>query len=140
MEKSELPIPFMGRMILEIISEDAVKYINKKRGLSEDNFLAKAGFEVVSGEIDEATGELKAKLNSSMKVPYQKGRIVSMASDAFGEAFTKRYGTDFTKPTLGDTVLFVRNQSYVVDVEEKYHIIDDQHIIAFYKGKENEHS
>lgn len=135
MNKEDLPLPGPGKMILEIIKEDAVEWINKQRGIDKCDFLSQAGFTVENGEMDRETGELKIKSNSGLTVPYQKGVILNKSPDAFGECWRRRYGSEYTAPEVGDTVLFVRNQSYIIDIEENFHIIDDQHVIAHHKGR-----
>ncbi len=57
-----------------------------------------------------------------------------MACDAFGEAFKKRFGNDFAKLSIGDTVWFVSHEEYSLDAEGKYAIISDQDIRAFERG------
>lgn len=106
---------FLGRIEVEIIKEDVLTYKRELYGLSKDSSL-------VLPDMD--TGH----------VPYRLGKILKMAPDAFGERFKRCYGSDFIRPELGDTLMFVPNQSYRLDHAGNYHIIGDEHIIAFYKG------
>lgn len=113
----DLPEPFLGRLVLEVIQEDSEAYLRKTLGM-ENSVLA-----------------IPDMLTEGKNVPYTKGVIVKMAPDSFGERFKKNYGSDGVLPTVGDTVLFVRNQGYNVDPKGQYQIIADEQIIGFYKKK-----
>lgn len=113
--------PFLGRMLIEVVRDSAEDHVKKQMastGVSEE-FLQK--FEIAG---------VKNK-----KTPISKGKIVKMASDAFGQAFTDRYGTDFTKPEIGSIVFFIPNESYRIDANDQYHLVGDCDIVAYQKGE-----
>lgn len=113
----KLPIPCNGRMILEVIKEDALEHKKKTLGM-ENSILV-----------------LPESLVENSYVPCKKGIILTMAPDAFGKRYVKNYGDDGTHPEVGDVVMFIPNQSFKIDPEGRYHIIGDEHVIAYYKGE-----
>lgn len=134
-----LPEPFLGRLVIEILQESVEDYKKALYGFdtkTEDKESSefRSKFEIVSAitEVDE-NGNVR-HVASKDKVPFKKGKILKMAPDAFGERFKKNYGTDGSLPAIGDTIMFVPNQTYKIDPAGKYHIIGDENIIAFYKG------
>ena len=110
-----LPTPHCGNMVIEIIKEDSTEYKKKMYGM-ENSVLA------LPDMVDAY-------------VPVKKGKILSMATDCYGERYVSRYGKDGIHPEVGDTVMFIPNQSYRIDAENKYHIIADEHVIAYYKAE-----
>jgi hypothetical protein len=128
--------PFLGRMVIEVIKEDSDEYLKKKlqseTGVSNE-FLNK--LEIVRGDIviDDKTGREVFKKTTG-KVPYSKGKIVKKSPDAFGKCFQDRYGDEMQFPDIGDIVFFIPNQTYRIDVDDKYHLISDCDIVAFKKG------
>lgn len=115
---TNLPRPFLGRILTEGLDDDVEQHIKQKAGLDKDSLI-------------QLPGDYKAKHS----IPVQKGRIIDLAPDAFGEAFQNKYGFDTGKrPGLGDIVMFIPGQSYKVDIEGKHHIVSDEDVIAiFYK-------
>jgi len=137
----QLPEPFMGRIIIKILKDSFDSFKKKQAKLYDDSFLSQSGFEIADGAVDYVTGEFKIKDKQSLDelVPYQKGEIIKLSEDAFGENFKRYYGSDRTmRPELGDTVLFIRNQQYNLDPAGEYGILNDEHVIAFYKGDKND--
>jgi hypothetical protein len=115
--------PFLGRLLVEVLRDDAEDHVKaryKAETKVSDEFLNKFAL----------PDSIKNK-----KTPISKGKILKMAPDAFGHAFSDRYGQDGDKPVIGDTVFFIPNESYKIDVEDKYHLIGDCDIVAFKKGK-----
>lgn len=112
----ELPEPFLGRMIVEITTGDAEKYIRQQAGLQGRGLI----------DLSAATKDKRP--------PTTKGIIIKMAPDAFGEAFHSRYGNDCTNvPVLGDEVAFVNNDSYPVNLKGTHHLVADQDIVGIYR-------
>lgn len=115
-----LPKPFLGRILTEAVEDDVAEYMREKAGISKNSVIA-----------------LPENYMQKHSVPVKKGRIIDMAPDAFGEAFQNKYGFDVGQiPTLGDVVMFIPGQSYRVDLDEKYHMIADEDIIAFFPNKD----
>lgn len=125
----KLPKPFLGRLILEALPDDTQAYLKTRMGLSEDSILK--DLIIADGDRDERTGEFRTTIKAG-QVPLQKGKILDMAPDAFGKMFQDKYGTDARQGIkIGDVVMFVPNQTYKLDAESKYHLIADDHIVAF---------
>lgn len=119
MRLEDLPEPFLGRLVIETIIEDVTAYKRELYGMAPDSKI----------QLVETENE---------HVPYKKGKVVKLATDSFGERYQKYYGTDRPKdsfPQVGDIVLFVPNQNFKLDPAGKYSLINDEHIVAFYKGK-----
>lgn len=115
-QEEEIPEPFLGRMIVRITTADAEKYIREQAGLSGKGLI-----------------DLSA-VTKGKKPPTTRGVIISMAPDAFGEAFKSRYGSDCTNiPSLGDEIAFVNNDSYPVNLAGTHHLIADQDIVGIYR-------
>lgn len=136
-----LPEPFLGRMILEIIKESPDEYKKALYGLdapTDDEVVSefRSKFEIVEADVvvdEDGNTQTISKQNKSI-VPFKKGVILVMAPDAFGERYKKNYGTDGgPPPEVGDTVLFVPNQTYKIDAAGQYHIIGDENIVALYR-------
>lgn len=136
----QLPEPFLGRMLLEVIQEDSDEFLKKKD--SVETGVSKAfldTLQIVHGDMvtDEITGERKFK-KASGKVPNTMGKIIKLAPDAFGEAFKTRYGDVGYVPEMGDTVMFIANDGYRVGVEGKYYIISDEGVVGYIKAEVNQ--
>lgn len=116
---NDLPKPFLGRILMEAVDDDITAYMKEKAGISKDSLLA-----------------LPENYIASHSVPVKKGKIVDMASDAFGERFIKHYGSDVANiPKLGDIVMFIPGQSFRVDLDGKYHMIADEDVISVFPQK-----
>jgi hypothetical protein len=118
----DLPEPFLGRLVIQVIKEDASEKVKQKIASEtkvSSEFLAKFEMTDIKG-----------------KVPISKGKIVKKAPDAFGSAFTDRYGDVGYTPTYGDIILFIPNESYKIDAEDTHHIIADTDIIGYIKSNE----
>lgn len=103
--------PFLGKIIVEIVTEDIEDYLKEIHGIGKSSLIV---------------------LPDTVKIgrmPLQKGKIVKKAQDAFGEAFRQRYGNDFKEPKDGDVVWWIPNQSYKIDIYDKFHAITDQDIV-----------
>ncbi len=111
----ELPKPFLGRILTEAVDDNVEEYIREKAGISKNSLIA-----------------LPEDYKQKHSVPIKKGRIIDMAVDAFGEAFQRRYGDVGELPKIGDVVMFIPGQSYKVDLDEKYHMLADEDILAFF--------
>lgn len=107
---SHLPEPFNGRLIVKMIVEDVMEYKRKLYGM-KDSLIA----------LPDTTEE-------RLRVPFNKGTVISMAHDAFGEAYIRRFGKCENPPKVGDVVWFVPNQSMKIDLEDHYHGINDDDI------------
>ncbi len=115
-----LPKPFLGRILTEAVDDDVEQHIKEKAGLGRDSLI-----------------QLPTEYKKTHSVPIQKGRIIDLAADAFGEAFVNKYGVDTgAVPGLGDVVMFIPGQSYKVDLEAKYHIVSDEDVIAWFPKEE----
>lgn len=128
--------PFLGRMIIKIVKENADEVMKKKyaeTGVSSE-FLN--SLEIVRGSdvVDDITGQRKFK-KAGTWVPYTKGKIIKKAPDTFGTIFKDRYGEDCKTPDLGDIVYFITNETYRLDPNDEYHLINDCDIVAFEKGE-----
>lgn len=120
MNDVKLPKPFLGRILTEAVDDDIEQYIREKAGVSKDSLIA-----------------LPENYKQKHSVPIKKGKIIDMAVDAFGEAFQNKYGQDVgALPKIGDVVMFIPGQSYRVDIDEKYHMISDEDVIAFFPKDE----
>lgn len=141
MTPMNLPKPFCGHMVVEAVREDTAEYMKKKIGLKEDMHLAKSGFTIATGsvQVDEETGAQKWVHDSNVKVPLKKATILEMSPDCYGEVYKRKYGEDVGRtPIVGDIVMFIPMQTYKLDPEGKYHLIADEDVFAYYKGKEND--
>lgn len=132
----KLPEPFIGRMVIETIKEDADEYLKEKMG-SELNvsseFLKKLELQTMDVQVDEHGR--KTYIPVKKRVPISKGRIVKMAPDCFGECFVNKYGDVGYTPKLGDIVLFIANESYRIDSADQYHLVCDCDIQGFIKAE-----
>lgn len=72
----------------------------------------------------------------NLTVPIQKGLILRKSTDAFGEQFKRRYGSDCETADVGDVVYFIKNQSYKCHVENVYHMIGDQEVMGVIREKQ----
>lgn len=115
--------PFLGRLVVEVLRDD-----------TEDHLKAKMKAETNVSE-DFLKSIILPDSMKSKKTPISKGRVVKKSPDAFGKAFSDRYGDDMDFPKNGDIVFFIPNESYKLDQEDKYHLIGDCDIVAFTKGK-----
>lgn len=118
----QLPKPFLGRILTEAVEDDISEYMKEKAGISKNSLIA-----------------LPENYIQKHSVPVKKGKIVDMAVDAFGDAFRSRYGHDVGEiPGIGDVVMFIPGQSYKVDIDERYHMLADEDVIAFFPQTKEE--
>lgn len=132
--------PFCGRVIIKVITETVSEHLGKQRGLDKTDHLKNAGFQIVSAESveDEYTGKKILKMNDNLRVPYQKGVLIKLSPDAFGEVFKKNRGNDIGPvPELGDTVWFFRNMTYPIDAAMEYHLLNDTDIVGFERKQQS---
>ncbi len=129
-----LPKPFLGRLLLETIEDDAEEFLRNKLEKDTGVNLKESLIQVVFGEddYDPLTGQKKFKVydNHKKKMPHKKGKIIDLAQDAFGECYMRKYGSDAPKAGLGDIVYFIPGQAFKVDWDEKYCMIADEDVIA----------
>ncbi len=124
-------------MLVEIIQEDTRDRLDRK--LSADTGVSQEflkTIEIVRGEdvVDQMTGQKKFEALKA-KVPSNKGKIVKMGKGCFGEDFQRKYGTEHEYPAVGDIIMFVPNKSFQVDPENKFHIVDDNCVVGWYKDE-----
>lgn len=134
-DESMLPEPFLGRMVIETIKEDSEDYLKKqmKKDMQvSSEFLNKLELVTMQEEIDPETGRKKF-VHAKRRVPISKGKIIKMAPDCFGEAFVNKYGDGFYTPKIGDVILFIPNESFKIDAEDKYHLVCDCDVIGYHK-------
>lgn len=134
------PHPFIGRLKIEVIRDDIDEYFKKKakteiKGVSQE-FLDKLELPRVEDTYDMETGAKITKFVTNIRMPVAKGIIVEKASDAYGKLFQDTYGTMEYVPQVGDIVWFIANQSYRIDVEDKYHFIADDNVVGYLKSSE----
>ena len=110
-----LPKPFLGRILTEALDDDVEAHLKEKAGIGKNSLI-----------------QLPEDYKKKHSIPVQKGRIIDLAPDAFGEAFQNKYGNIGPTPGLGDIVMFLPGQSFKVDIEAKYHIVGDEDIIAWF--------
>lgn len=134
-----IPKPFLGRLLITPIKEN-LKDIKEKQAddLLEKTLGVKPGerkIQLISGEkgYNEETGKWdKFEVKNEMFLPYQKARVLSMAEDAFGEAFRRKYGQEIKDiPKVGDVVYYIPGQAYKIDAAGKYFYINDEDIMGF---------
>jgi hypothetical protein len=119
----KLPKPFLGRALIEAINEDVMGYMEEKMGVSKE--LKAMGFQLPE-TVKKGT------------VPLKKGIILETAPDWYGEKFQTSNGTDVGEtPDVGDIVWFVPNETFAIDVDRKYHLLNDCDVVAYERGKEN---
>lgn len=127
-------IPFLGRIIVEAVEDDTQEYLKKTAGIAKDSPLANMVF--AEGITDHHTGQFRA-LSKRGLVPLTKGKIVFKSATSFGEYFEKHYGKDNAeegrKLKIGDIVSFIENQTYKLDPEGKYFLLNDEHIVGYTK-------
>ena len=112
---NRLPKPFLGRLLVEVIEVDVEAHMKAKAGISSDSLIA-----------------LPESFKDKHRVPIKKGKIVDMAPDAFGELFIERRGSDVGFcPDMNDIVWFIPNETYPVDVDGKFHLVNDSDIVAY---------
>lgn len=130
--------PFLGRMKVEVIKEDTDKYFKKKdaiaTGVSEE-FLNT--LEIVRGDVyhDPNTGKKEFR-KIDRHVPINRGIIVEKSPDCFGKGFQEQFGELEEYPDVGDLVMFIPNSSYTLDLENRYHLVDDNKVIGYIKAEE----
>lgn len=111
--------PFLGRLIVRSIKESVEDFLKEEWGVSKDS------------KIQIVTEEYKSKY----RVPVTAGQIVSVSKNAFGEAFSRRYGKDIAEEgkTLkpGDLVYFIYNQAFNVDPKSEYLELNDEQILGY---------
>lgn len=132
----DLPEPFLGRMLIKTIKEDADKYIKDKLAIEKkvsSEFLNKFALPTME-EVTDDQGR-KAFREVKRNVPISKGVIVKMSPDCFGECFTNKYGIVGYTPVLGDTVMFIPNESQRVESSDSYHFICDCDIQGYFKAE-----
>lgn len=126
-------IPVLGGLLLEAVEADVSTHIAEKRGLKRDSDLAKLGFTI---EYAEATSREEAAVTGRQwkarhgNVPVQKGKIIRMSMDAYGEAFKSKYGRDTEVAHINDVVMFIPGQAFKVDIDGKFLIIKDEDVMA----------
>lgn len=119
-----MPKPFLGRMLIEALEEDTSEYLGQKAGINEAETLKSLGFKIA----DVGKG----------KVPLKRGKILEMAPDCFGEKFQNNNGSDVGEiPSVNDIVWFVPNETFAIDPERKYHLLNDCDVVGFERGTEN---
>lgn len=121
--------PFLGRLLIRTINEDKEfeawykEHVFKKSGVSADSKIV-----IPVGETD-FNGEFKLK---AKRYDVRKGYIIDMASDAFGEAFQRKYGKDIKViPKLGDIVYYIPGQAYKVGFDLDVICIADEDIMGY---------
>lgn len=109
--------PFLGRLKVEAMLQDTEEFLRKKMGM-ENSVLA-----------------LPESVTKKGTVPLTKAKVIEMAPDAFGEKFQNNNGHDIgDTPDVGDIVYFVPNETYAIDPERKYHLVNDCDIVGFEKA------
>lgn len=139
MKVENLPKPFLGRLVVEAIKESVEDHLAKLAKLEDYKELSKMGFQIVAAEttVDEYTGEKKLQMKKGIRTPIKRGRILKVSPDAFGDRFLEKCGMDVGDvPTIGDVVWFIPNDTYQIDQEGKYHIINDCDVVAVDEKKE----
>lgn len=130
-------VPIQGGLLLEALVEDLNAHIAEKRGLKKDSELAKMGFEVayaetVSREEEAVTGrKWKSRVGN---VPVQKGKVLKLSKDAYGEVYHNRYGMDAVHAEVGDIVMFIPGQAFRVDLDGKFLVIKDEDVMLIERG------
>lgn len=115
-----LPKPFLGRALIEAMNENTEEYLRKKLGM-ENSPIA-----------------LPDTVSKKGVVPLHKGKILETAPDWYGEIFQNKCGTDTGYvPIIGDVVWFVPNETFAIDPERKYHLLNDCDVVAYERGTEN---
>lgn len=110
-----LPKPFLGRALIEVINENTEQYLKKKMGM-ENSIIA------------------LPEMTTSKEVPIKKGVVLETAPDWYGEAFELKNGSDVGyKPQKGDIVWFVPNETFACDPERKYHLLNDCDVVGYEK-------
>lgn len=119
--KQNLPKPFLGRALIEALHEDVEAYMKEKAGVSKDSII-----------------QLPDSYKSKHSVPLKKGKIIETAPDFGGESFRNKCGDDVGYvPKVGDIVWFVPNETFAVDIDRKYHLLNDCDIVGYERGTEN---
>lgn len=150
----KMPRAFLGRMLVEAIVEDTTEFLRRKHlkklgkeaeGSSlildapeilaakfEQELTGRKFFNPTTGEMEyETTTKIstdKAKLDSG--VPLKKAKIIWMAPDCYGEAFQSKNGDVGELPTVGDVVWFVPNETFAIDPERRYHLLNDCDVVG----------
>jgi hypothetical protein len=68
-----------------------------------------------------------------------RGRIIEVAPDwgsLLKQKFSEYETGDWYMPGVGDIVWFVPNETFALDPEKKYHLINDTDIVAYERGNE----
>lgn len=135
LDYNDLPEPFLGRMIVEVITESTAEFKRRQLGIKKDSLIAVPdevfGMQTIYDDYGNAH---QVKEEQRATVPHKHGKILKIAPDAFGEAFMNRYKCP-TKLNVGDIVWFVPMQTYKLDEKGKFHIIGDEDIIAYKRGQ-----
>lgn len=119
MTMKTLPKPFLGRATIEVIEDDVEGYMKEKAGISRDSLIA-----------------MPESFKSKHRVPLRRGKIIEVSPDFCGENFLQKMGGDVGyTPGLGDVVWFVPNETYALDMEKKYHLINDCDIVSYEKAE-----
>lgn len=94
------------------------------------------GHLVIKIDQEQVKEDLGLDKNSPLYIPQERafagassrGKVVKMASDAFGKKYKERYGDEIRSPKIGDFVHFVPYQSAKMDQEGEYYLVTDDSI------------
>lgn len=137
--KVKLPRPFLGRLLITPVKEN-LNDVKKKQ--MDELVEQKLGIKAEERKIILAQGETdynpetgrfdKFKLKEEIFLPYQRGKILAMASDAYGETYERKYGKDGAPyPVVGDVIYYIPGQAYKIDADGKYYYIADEDVMGF---------
>lgn len=138
MNSESLPRPFLGKILVEaiIVKADAhlreqIRQERLQRGEKiDDEMFNKIIIANAVTEIDEY-GRKSNVIKNDVRAPIQKGRIITMAPDAFGQRFVEACGSDVGEtPKVGDIIYFIPNDTYRIDPAGRYHLVNDNQVCA----------
>lgn len=103
------------------------------------------GHILIQIDLDQVKTDLGLTKNSLIELPESlekqfagasnRGVVVKMASDAFGDKYKERYGNDIDPPKVGDIVHFVPYQSNRMDKDGEYYLITDDGVKFIERAK-----
>lgn len=94
------------------------------------------GHILIKVDLGQVKEDLGLSRDSLIEIPKEKafaassskGVVVKMATDAFGQAYKEKFGSEIEPPKVGDVIHFVPYQSNMMDKNGEYYLVTDDGI------------